>query len=235
MHYEYSPHWLEQFNLNKSHHMAKTKSKSKRGGGDDVILINKEDWKGRGAFPTAPGGKYRFKFDKSSSIKPGAKGNLLHLVMVITSTHNGKKTEHKGIKVFDNIAAHVGWKIAQVLRAMGVKKAPKKMTLKELLKMILAYGKEIRAVIGKKKYMGKDQNPVLQFLPLEASKDEDDDDIEDEDDDDDDDEDGDDDEDSDDDDEEDSDDDDDDDDDDEDDSSSRKKKSSKKSKSKKRK
>jgi hypothetical protein len=164
--------------------MAKDKGKKR---GDDVIVISGEDWKGKGAFKTAPGGKYRFRFNKKSSIKPGQNGNLLNVIATLTAMHNGKKTEHKGINVFDNIAPHVGWKIAQVLRAMGVKKPPKKMTLKELLKMIQAYDKEIRIVIGKKMYNGKPQNPVLQYLPLDAGKDEEDDDVEDDDDDDDDD------------------------------------------------
>jgi hypothetical protein len=155
---------------------------------DDVIIISKEDWKGGKKFKAAPGGKYRFKFNKKSSIKPGQNGNVLNLILTITAMHNGKKTEHKGVNVFDNIAPHVGWKIAQVLRSIGVKRAPKRMTLKELLALIMKYNKEIRAVIGTRMYNGKKQNNVLQYLPLEAEKDEEDDDIEDDEDSDDDDE-----------------------------------------------
>ncbi|MCA1830877.1 MAG: hypothetical protein LC663_05125 [Actinobacteria bacterium] len=184
---------------------------------------------------------------KNTKIVPNAKGdgNLLLLVSAISAAHNGKKTEHKDVLVFDRIAPHVGWKIAQVLRAIGIKKPPKKMTLKELLKLITKYKDEFRAVIGKSMYNGQPQNPVLQYLPLESSKDEDDDDIdeddedsddedddEDEDEDDDDDESGDDDEDEEDDDDDDDDDDDEDEDededeDDDDDSSSKKSKSKK--------
>jgi hypothetical protein len=159
--------------------MAKHK-KGKRG--DDVITIGKEDWKGSGGYKAAPGGKYRFRFNKKSSIKPGQSGNILNLMITITAMHNGKKTEHKGVNVFDNIAPHVGWKIAQLLKALGYKKAPKKMTLKELLAIIKKYDKEFRAIIGTRMYNGKKQNHVIQYLPLEATKDEDDDDIEDDDD-----------------------------------------------------
>ncbi len=162
--------------------MKKTR-KGKRGSDDDVIIISKDDWKGKKDFPTAPGGKYRFKFNKKSKIVPNAAGtgNNLWLLSTITAMHNGKKTKHKGVNVTDNIAPHVGWKIAQVLRSMGIKKAPKKMTLKELLDLIKKYNKEIRAVIGTDRYRGKKKNNVLQYLPLKSSKDEDDDDIEDDD------------------------------------------------------
>ncbi len=67
-----------------------------KGGKDDVIVLSKDDWKGKVSFKTAPGGKYRFRFSPKSSIKPGAKGNLLNLIMTMTAMHNGKKTEHKG-------------------------------------------------------------------------------------------------------------------------------------------
>jgi hypothetical protein len=176
----------------RQQHMAKNKKKG-RGSNDDVIVISKDDWKGKGDFPVAPGGKYRAKFNgKKSTIKPNAagNGNVLNLMTTLTALHNGKKIKLKKgkgkgpINVFDNIAPHVGWKIAQVLRAMGVKKAPKKMTLKELLDLIKKYDKEIRVVVGIDRYKGKDKNNITMYLPLSASKDEDDDDTEDDDDDD---------------------------------------------------
>ena len=111
--------------------MAKTK-KGRGGKGDDVIIISKDDWKGKKkANKTAPGGKYRFRFNKKSSIRPNAAGtgNNLNLISTLVAAHNGKKTEHKGVLVFDNVAPHVGWKIAQILRAMKVKKVPKNLTL----------------------------------------------------------------------------------------------------------
>src|SRR5436190_254364 len=107
--------------------MAKNKS-----GKGDVIVIGKDDWKGKKKNKTAPGGKYRFRFNKKhTKIAPNAKGdgNLLLLVSELSAMHNGKKSEHKGTLVWDRIAPHVGWKIAQVLKAMGVKKPPKKMTM----------------------------------------------------------------------------------------------------------
>jgi hypothetical protein len=153
---------------------------AKKSGGD-VIVLTKDDFKGR-KFKTAPGGKYRARFDKKSKIKPGKSGNIMNLMNTITATDKGKKSDSKGVNVFDNIAPHVGWKIAQILRAIGMKKPPKKMTLKELLALLMKHGKEIRIVVGKKMYNGQPQNYVIQYLPLEAGKDEEDDDIEDADD-----------------------------------------------------
>lgn len=185
MQYEYSPFWLERLkHLTGEDHTMKKNKKKDRGSNDDVVVISREDWKGRKKFPIAPGGKYRFRYSKKSSIKPNSAGtgNVLNLISTLTSLHNGKKTKHKGVNVFDNIAPHVGWKIAQVLRSMGIKKAPKKMTLKELLKLILKFDKEVREVIGTNRFQGKTRNVVIQYLPLQSSKDEDDEDTEDDDD-----------------------------------------------------
>lgn len=144
----------------------------------DVIKLSDDDLKGQ-SFKTAPAGKYTVKFSKKSKIKAGSNGNILNVMATIS------KGEHKGVNFFDNIAAHVGWKIAQILRALGLSdkqiKKLKKLTLQDVLKMITAHGKDVRAVLKTEIYQGRKQNKVVQWLPLAASEDEEDDDLEDDD------------------------------------------------------
>jgi hypothetical protein len=154
--------------------------------GKDVIAMSDEDLKGGKTFKVAKPGKKQVKFDaKKSKIKPGNGGNILNLVTTVTKSPIGK--EEKGINFFDNIAPHVGWKIAQVLKAMGykpeqIKKLIKKgLTLKDVLALIKKYGKDIRVIVKLGRWQGKKKNEIVQYLPLEASKDEEDDDLEDED------------------------------------------------------
>ena len=130
----------------------------------DVVRISDDDYKVK-SFKTAPSGTYKYmKVSKEQSkIVPGNESNVLRLVTTI------QKGPHKGVNVFDNIAAHVGWKIAQVLMALGytqarIKKMGAKLTLQEVLK--LAAGKDIGAVIREtnSEEFGK-QNKVVQYLP----------------------------------------------------------------------
>lgn len=140
----------------------KTKTKKNRGSsGDDVIKLNKDDYKQK-SFPTAPGGKYKVQITTKSAIKPGRKGgNQLAVHAVITKGPYAKK-----VSFFDNIAPTVGWKIAQLLHALGVKKM--QITLKELLKLIK--GKELRAILREETFEGKKRNKVVQWLPLDVTK-----------------------------------------------------------------
>lgn len=135
----------------------------------DVIKLTEKDFKGK-SFKVAPSGKYIVKFNAKTAIKAGRNGNLLNVMITIT------KGEHKGVNIFDNIAPHVGWKIAQLLKAMGIKKVPKKLTLQELLKMVKKYAKDLRAIVKVEMYQGKKQNKVVQYLPLASDDDEGDDD-----------------------------------------------------------
>ena len=138
--------------------------------GRDVIRLTDDDYKTR-KFKTAPGGTYNAKISSKSCIKSGQNGNLLNVMVTIT------KGPHKGVNIFDNIAPHVGWKIAQLLRALGIKKTGD-LTLQALLKLIV--GKELRVVISEGKYNDKPQNKVTQYLPFgkETAAEEDDDDEE---------------------------------------------------------
>lgn len=135
----------------------------------DVIKLTDDDFKGK-SFKVAPAGKYQAKFNSKSKIKPGKNGNILNTIITIT------KGEHKGVNIFDNIAPHVGWKIAQLLKSLGIKKMPKKLTLQQLLDMLKKHGKDIRAIIKVEMYQGKKQNKVVQYLPLTSGDDEDEDD-----------------------------------------------------------
>jgi len=127
----------------------------------DVIKLTKDDFEG---FKAAPSGKYTFLITKKSSIKKGASGNVLNVAATISSG------PHKGTTVFDNIAPHVGWKIAQLLSALGIKKM--QLTLQELLKLIT--GKSLRAVVRTKTFEGKKRNEIVQWLPLAAAEGEED-------------------------------------------------------------
>lgn len=137
----------------------------------DVVRLKDEDYKSK-SFKTAPSGRYTFTINKAQSkIVPGNESNVLRTVLTVS------KGTHKGVNVFDNIAAHVGWKIAQLLLALGYtqKKLSKmKLTLPEVLKMIA--GKSIDAVIKVRdsEDFGK-QNKVVQYLPPGAKLEDDDD------------------------------------------------------------
>ena len=142
--------------------MAKTQKKTtKSKGRKDVINLNKEDFESKN-FKAIPAGTYFFKISPKSSIKPGTKGNNLNVQATVT------KGEHKGANVFDTIAPSVGWKVAQLLNALGIKKMT--LTLQELLKLVM--GKDLRAIVRVEKYQGKKQNKVVQWLPLEVAEDE---------------------------------------------------------------
>jgi ribosomal protein L12E/L44/L45/RPP1/RPP2 len=125
----------------------------------DRVSLTDDDFK-RKSFKTAPAGKYTLKISNASKIKPGAQSNILQVVLTIT------KGPHKGVNIFDNIAAHVGWKVAQLMLALGIKK--KKITLQELLKLIT--GKTLQAVISTGKFNDKKQNKVAQYLPAGKAK-----------------------------------------------------------------
>jgi hypothetical protein len=131
----------------------------------DVIRLTDDDFKAK-SFKVAPGGRYQFKPKKADTkIKPGTESNIFQAAMTISSG------PHKGIEVFDNIAAHVGWKIAQLLLALGIpkKKVKKGLTLQDVMKLFLA-SKGFGAVIKKQvtEEFGK-QNKVIQYLPPGAS------------------------------------------------------------------
>ena len=124
----------------------------------DVIRLTDADYKGKN-FQTAPGGTYDVRISSKSKVKPGKSSNILNLMVTIT------KGPHKGVNIFDNIAPHVGWKIAQLLRALGIKKVGE-LTLQKLLNLVA--GKDCRVVISEGKYNGKPQNKVQQYLPFGA-------------------------------------------------------------------
>jgi hypothetical protein len=135
----------------------------------DVVVLTDDDFKTK-KFKTAPGGKYVLTIAKSKSkIKPGNSGNNLQLVLTIS------KGPHKKVNIFDHISPNVGWKIAQILKALGKKKV-KKITLQELLKML--EGKDIGAVVKVTQWNGQPQNKIVQYLPVKDIKDDDDEDEE---------------------------------------------------------
>lgn len=128
----------------------------------DVINLTDDDFKAK-TYKTAPGGTYFIKISKQKSkVKPGSQGNIANLHITIS------RGKHKGITLYESLAPHVGWKIAQLLHALGVKKLT--LTLQELIKLV--GDKELRAVLKEEKYQGKKNNKVVQFLPLEAAADE---------------------------------------------------------------
>lgn len=143
--------------------------------GNDSFSLTKDDLEG-GNRKVAPGGTYVVALDKKNTeIKKGQNGNLLNICVKISQ---GK---HKNVRIFDNIAAHVGWKIAQVIAAFGL--TLKKGTLQDLLKKILDSDGEIRVVVREDKYQGRPKNEIVQYLPAGDDEDADDDEDEDEDDD----------------------------------------------------
>lgn len=149
--------------------MAAKKKGGKSGG--DVIKLTEADYKKK-TFKTAPGGTYFMRFTKKSTIKPGNDGNVLNVHGSIS------RGPHKGVTFFDNIAPHVGWKIAQLLAALGVKKMS--LTLQALLKLVKEHGDEIRVQLREKKWSGKRQNAVVMYLPVKGKTDDEDEDQDDE-------------------------------------------------------
>src|SRR5688500_2881164 len=143
--------------------MAPKKAGKSKG---DSLKLTRED-KEQKSFPTAPGGTYYLKFVKQhTKVAPGKKegaGNNLNVCVQIS------RGEHKGINIFDHIAPHVGWKIAQLLAAIKKTKM-NEGTLQEIEKILHAYKDEIRAVIKKTTYDGRPKNEVVQYLPLAGGK-----------------------------------------------------------------
>jgi hypothetical protein len=131
-------------------------AKKKAGKGSDVIKLTKDDFK-RKTFKTAPGGTYTVRLTKKTVIAPGTDGNVLKVHGQVS------RGNHKGVTFFDNIAPHVGWKIAQLLTALGVKKM--QLTLQALLKLVKEHGEEIRVQLREKKFEGKRRNEVVMYLP----------------------------------------------------------------------
>lgn len=127
--------------------------------GSDVIRLSKADYETK-SFKTAPSGTYHVQVSAKSCIKQGSNGNLLNVQVTIA------KGPHKGVNIFDNIAPHVIWKIAQLLTAVGVPKVGE-LTLQRVLRMVS--GKDLRAVVSEGSYNDKPQNKITQYLPLEQS------------------------------------------------------------------
>lgn len=122
----------------------------------DHFKISKEDMEG--GFKTAPGGTYKARITNKSKIKPSKKGggNNLEVHAVIT------KGPHKGISFFDTIAPHVGWKLAQIISAVGLKM--KSGTLQKLLKKIV--NQDVRVILREEEFEGRRKNKVVQWLPV---------------------------------------------------------------------
>lgn len=125
----------------------------------DTFNLTKADFEGN--FKTAPGGTYHVRILPESKIKPSksGSGNNLEIRAMIT------RGPHKGIKFFDTIAPHVGWKIAQLVTALDL--GMKKGTLQKLRKKII--GEELRAILREKEFQGKTRNEVVQWLPLKGA------------------------------------------------------------------
>lgn len=127
----------------------------------DEVNLGKDDYK-RKSFKTAPGGTYAVQITVQTKIKKNAAGdgNNLNVHAKIT------KGPHKGITFFDNIAPHVGWKVAQLLAAIG-KKITGKTTLQKIAKLVA--GKAVRALLKEETFNGKKQNKVVQWLPPKSA------------------------------------------------------------------
>lgn len=128
-----------------------------------VIRLTDDDYKGK-SFKTAPAGKYTAKFSVKSKIKNGANGPIAEVIVTLRKDARG--TAVKDINVFDNIAPHVGWKVAQVLKALGIKKTS--LTLEQFIKLLK--GKDVRVIIKEAKFNGKKKNEVVQYLPMNAAE-----------------------------------------------------------------
>lgn len=147
------------------------------------MTLGKEDYESSGGRRTAPAGIYVFRVHKDSKAKDMTSGRGAEVRLEIIGPAKAKKL--RGIFVFDNIGPNATFKVAQILAALGKKKA--EITFPDgLLKLIK--GEEIRAAIRVKndEEYGK-QNKVDQYLPASegadaASMDEDEDEDEDEDD-----------------------------------------------------
>lgn len=145
--------------------------------GRSFFKVTDEDLKGK-TFKTAPGGVYTIKGQKNDTkIKPGSSGDVMQLKWMIS------KGPHAKITLFDNVGVNVGWKIGQLLGALGYTvKQINKMTPEDVIKIVQG-GVELRASIRKKMWDGSPQNKIAQYLPLlgEDAGDDDDDEDEDED------------------------------------------------------
>lgn len=126
------------------------------------VDLSKDDFEQK-SFKTAPGGRYKVKISKESTIVGMTSGDGIKVKATIVE---GK---HKGVTFFDNIAITVKWKIAQILRALGYTHvtAKKLKTLQDILAALK--GKELQAILREKTFEGKKQNSVTQWLPLGAT------------------------------------------------------------------
>lgn len=145
--------------------------------GNEVINLSKDDFEGVNR-KTAPGGTYFVRIEKKgpkkTEVRAGNNGNVASIRASIT------KGPHKGVTFFDSIAPHVGWKVAQLLAALG-KTKKMKLTLQDLVD--LAAGQELRVILREGKWENKKRNEVVQWLPLKPGANEEADDDADEDDD----------------------------------------------------
>lgn len=130
--------------------------------GNVKIRLTDDDYESKGGRKTAPAGTYLFRVHKDSKLKDMASGKGVEVRLEIIGGSGKKWKKYKGTYVFDNIAPTVTWKIAQILKALGIKK--KDITMEQFLKLIK--GKEIRASIRIKndEDYGK-QNKINQYLP----------------------------------------------------------------------
>jgi hypothetical protein len=132
------------------------------------LNLKADDFK-RKSFKAAPGGTYFVRILKEKTkIEKKPKGKQITVYAKIM------KGSSKGITFFDNVSASVGWKIAQLLVALGIKKPSSKLTLEMVLKK--AIGADLRVQLKTETWEGKKRNKVVTWLPLKKTKDEDEDD-----------------------------------------------------------
>lgn len=126
--------------------------------------LDKADFE-RKSFKPAPAGKYFVKFNAKETKMDGDNARIVADV---------SRGEYKGKRFFDHIAAHVGWKIAQLLSALGKTKMLKG-SLEDIVKLVKAHKGEVRCVVKIDMWKGTKRNKIVMWLPLEAGTDEDDD------------------------------------------------------------
>ena len=125
---------------------------------NDVISFDKEDIDGG---KHAPAGKYQLKIMAKSSVEPNKAGDGNNLV-IFAQISKGK---FKGVSLRDYLGTKAKWKIAQFMRAIGMKVKPgMKVTLQDILKA--AKGKDLRAILMVENYEGRKNNKVVTWLPL---------------------------------------------------------------------